>query len=216
MTSMLVLGCGLGWGALAAVPIVRRAQRDTVARRFGAADRSRVWPTGWTWDGGPLVRVIRAVIRARRQRGLDVRLRNELPTVLDLLGVAVGAGATPRGALETATHWGPPTIVAPLRRALVATELGASLGDALRDLGTESPALAPVAEALIASAQLGAPAGPALARLGDEARSVLRRQAEGHARTLPVKLLFPLVFLVLPAFGLLTVAPAVISALSRL
>ena len=162
------------------------------------------------------MRVVRGALRKHRQRGLDARLREELPTVLDLLGVAVTAGSTPRGALETVARWGPPAIVTPVRRALVATELGASLAEALRDLATESPGLAPVADALLASAQLGAPAGPVLARLGDESRSVLRRHAEARARTLPVKLLFPLVFLVLPAFGLLTVAPAVISALSRL
>ena len=80
----------------------------------------------------------------------------------------------------------------------------------------ETPALSAVTDVLIASARLGAPAGPALARLGEETRSALRRQAEARARTLPVKLLFPLVFLVLPAFGLLTLAPAVISALHRL
>jgi hypothetical protein len=31
----------------------------------------------------------------------------------------------------------------------------------------------------------------------------------------PVRLLFPLVFLVLPAFGLLTVVPALLSGLAR-
>ena len=53
-------------------------------------------------------------------------------------------------------------------------------------------------------------------RLADEARAAARRRAETRARVLPVKLLFPLVFLVLPAFGLLTVAPALLSAMSRL
>jgi len=216
MTSVLVVGCGLGWGALAAVPLVRRGQRDAIRNRFGPRVARPSVPTRWSWDGGPVMRVVRGVLRKRRQRDLDARLQEELPTVLDLLVVAVGAGATPRGALETVARWGPPAIVAPVRRALVATELGASLADALGDLSTESPALAPVADALLASAELGAPAGPALARLGDESRSALRRQAEARARTLPVKLLFPLVFLVLPAFGLLTVVPAVISALSRL
>jgi tight adherence protein C len=68
---------------------------------------------------------------------------------------------------------------------------------------------------LVASDRLGAPAGPALTRLARELRADLRRQAETRARTLPVKLLFPLVFLVLPAFGLLTVVPALLQALAR-
>jgi tight adherence protein C len=52
--------------------------------------------------------------------------------------------------------------------------------------------------------------GATLARLSSEARADLRRRAEARARTVPVRLLFPLVFLVLPAFGLLTVAPVLL------
>jgi hypothetical protein len=76
-------------------------------------------------------------------------------------------------------------------------------------------ALAPVTDALLTTERLGAPAGPALTRLAHDVRADLRRRAEARARTLPVKLLFPLVFLVLPAFGLLTVVPALLGALAR-
>ena len=55
----------------------------------------------------------------------------------------------------------------------------------------------------------------ALIRLATEQRAVLRRRAETQARTVPVRLLFPLVFLVLPAFGLLTVVPALLAGFSR-
>ena len=99
---------------------------------------------------------------------------------------------------------------------LVATELGGSFPDALAELAAATPLLAPMVDVLLASAELGAPATGALVRLADEARARARRRAETRARVLPVKLLFPLVFLVLPAFGLLTVAPALLSALSRL
>ena len=216
MSAVVLLGCGIGWGLLAAAPLVGRIRRDAVVGRLRAAAPRAAPRRARSWDGGPVGRVARGILRARRQRRIDAQLARDLPTIFDLLGVAVGAGSTPRGALETATRWGPPAVAVHLRRVVVATELGASLTDALHELGQQSRALAPVADVLIASSRLGAPAGPALARLGDETRSTLRRQAEARARTLPVKLLFPLVFLVLPAFGLLTLAPAVISALHRL
>jgi hypothetical protein len=54
-----------------------------------------------------------------------------------------------------------------------------------------------------------------LARLAVEERARLRRRAEAEARTVPVRLLFPLVFLVLPAFGLLTVVPTLVSSFGR-
>ena len=73
-----------------------------------------------------------------------------------------------------------------------------------------------MADALIASDRLGAPVGPQLARLAAEERAAVRRRAEAHARRVPVKLLFPLVFLVLPAFVLLTVVPGLNAGLQRL
>ncbi len=215
VTAVLAVGCGLAWGAMLAAPLVVRARREVVANRLGPVTRSAP-ASRPRWDGGPVGRVARGLVRVRGGRKQAARFERELPTVLDLLGAALGAGASPTGALETVTRWGPPLIVEPLRRTLVSVRLGAALADALHDLGEELPVLGPVADALVASARLGAPAGPTLARLGDESRSALRRQAEARARRLPVKLLFPLVLLVLPAFGLLTVAPAVISAMSRL
>ena len=216
MSDAVVVGCGIGWGVIAAAPIVGRVRRRTVVARLGASAPAPTVHTRTRRAFGPVGRVIGGLLRHRRERIVNAQLLLDLPTVLDLLGVAVGAGATPRGALETATRWGPPSIAGRLRQVLVVTELGGSFTDALRNLAQETPALASVAEVLIASAHLGAPAGGALARLGDETRSSLRRAAEARARTLPVKLLFPLVFLVLPAFGLLTVAPALLSALQRL
>ena len=76
--------------------------------------------------------------------------------------------------------------------------------------------LRPLADALLASDRLGAPVGPVLARLAAEERTALRRRAEAHARRVPVRLLFPLVFLVLPAFVLLTVVPGLAAGLGRL
>ena len=66
-----------------------------------------------------------------------------------------------------------------------------------------------------AADRTGAPVAPALERLAAEERTQLRRRAEARARKVPVRLLFPLVFLVLPAFGLLTVVPALLAGFGR-
>jgi tight adherence protein B len=68
---------------------------------------------------------------------------------------------------------------------------------------------------LAASERSGAPIGAALGRLAASTRAQSRRRAMARARTVPVRLLFPLVLLVLPAFLLLTVAPVVLAALSH-
>ena len=62
----------------------------------------------------------------------------------------------------------------------------------------------------------GAPLEPRLDRLVDEVRAARRRRSEEAARRVPVKLLFPLVGCILPAFGLLTVAPLIAGALRTL
>jgi len=152
--------------------------------------------------------------RRRRRRAVG-ELAAELPVALDLLGVAVGAGCTPYVAVAVAAQWASPAMAERLTTVRRACDMGASLAEALDDLGTDSPCLRPLADALLSSDRLGAPVAPALARLAIEERATLRRRAESHARTVPVRLLFPLVFLVLPAFGLLSVVPTLLGDLAR-
>jgi tight adherence protein C len=155
---------------------------------------------------------VASVPRARREeRRLAGRFRKELPVVVDLVGVAVAAGCTPFHAVEHATRFGPVQTAAALRGVVQACARGRSFDDAMSDLGVSSPALRPLADALRTSTRLGTPAAPALARLAAEVRADVRRRAEARARTVPVRLCFPLVVCVLPAFALLTVAPAVLS-----
>ena len=149
-------------------------------------------------------------LRARRSERGIVR---GLPVTVDLLAVAVASGCTPYLAVEVAARWSPPLLADALDRVRRAATLGRSFADALAEVVADVPALAPVADALLVSDRFGAPVGDALGRLASDLRADLRRRAEARARTIPVRLLFPLVFLVLPAFGLLTVVPAVAAGL---
>ena len=97
-----------------------------------------------------------------------------------------------------------------------ACAIGQSFDDALREMGRRAPGTRGLAETLRTSARLGSPAAPALARLAAELRADLRRRAEARARTVPVRLCFPLVGCILPAFALLTVVPAVVAGITPL
>jgi pilus assembly protein TadC len=128
--------------------------------------------------------------------------------------MAIGAGSSPRQALEVleATRLGATRELA--WRVLAACEAGLSLREACVLHGASSPEAARLLDLLSDGQRSGAPLDRALAQLGRDLRGELRRRAEERARAAPVKLLFPLVLLALPAFVLLTIAPAVLRALA--
>ena len=63
---------------------------------------------------------------------------------------------------------------------------------------------------------LGSSLADSLQELATEVRESRRVRASDRARTAPVKMLFPLVFMVLPAFLLLTVVPVLIATVRSL
>jgi len=154
--------------------------------------------------------------RHRARRRLDA-VRAELPDVVDLFALAVGAGYTVRLAVAGVGPRAPGVVGAELRRAEHEAALGRRLADALADIPARAgEPVRPLVAALVASERYGAPLGPGLERLADEVRRDRRRRAEEAARRIPVKLLFPLVTCTLPAFALLTVAPLVAGAIRTL
>ena len=141
------------------------------------------------------------------------RTADAVALTADLLATAVTAGLTPFLAVEVAARFGPGSGGGPLAVVLGATEGGLSLVDALEAAAGLSPDLASVLALLAASERSGAPVAAGLGRQASQIRAQARRRALARARTVPVRLLFPLVFLVLPAFLLLTVAPVVLASL---
>jgi tight adherence protein B len=137
--------------------------------------------------------------------------------VIDLLVLAVGAGLNLRLALTAVARRAPPAWAPALAGVVDQVDRGQRASDALDALPQElgEPAR-PVVRALTGSDRYGTALLPALDRLAADARLDRRRRAEVAARRVPVKLLFPLVLCVLPAFGLLTVAPLFAGALEAL
>lgn len=215
------------WAVIAAAPFLvaaaraeaRERARGLAGRRPGAASAPRDRRVVGRVAGLPVVSAVVVLIRrfgqGRRAHADVAALRAELPVVVDLLDVAVGAGLSPSEAIELAVRWAPPSVAAVLGSVPAACRLGATFDEALRDAGRATPAIRPVTDTVRTAIRLGAPLAPALARLADDTRADLRRAAEARARTVPVRLLFPLVFLVLPAFGLLTVVPALLAGFAH-
>jgi tight adherence protein C len=150
-------------------------------------------------------------------RRRDHALLSELPEVVELFMVAVASGLNLRLSIEAVGERGPPRFGAALRRAAADVADGARVADALdAHLAPLGDTARPLATALLGSARYGTALTSVLERLSIETRQLRRRQAEEAIRRVPVKLLFPLVLLVLPAFVLLTVVPLLASALRSL
>jgi tight adherence protein C len=153
----------------------------------------------------------------RAHRAAEAAIRDQLPEVIDLVALGVGAGLTMPDAVRVVADRARGPVGVSLATVGREVDRGAAVADALerarQRCGSQSAGLV---AALVASDRYGSPLAPALDRLGHQARLDRRRAAEERARHVPVKLLFPLVVCVLPAFGLLTVVPLLVNSLGTL
>jgi tight adherence protein C len=153
--------------------------------------------------------------RAARRR--DSLVQRHLPDVVELMASAVDAGCTLAVALPLLAPLAPEPFSAALEAVVRRQRQGERVADALGALSDQLGAsVTPVVAALAGCERNGLPLGPTLARLAVEARHDRRRQAEAAARALPVRLSFPLVLCLLPAFVLLGIVPAMLPALQSL
>jgi len=151
---------------------------------------------------------------ARRRRAMDA----EIPQLLDLLAAGSAAGLSAVVGLQrsVAVLRGP--LGAELRASLDAVDLGARWREELAAV-TERlrlPDLRRAVAVLTRTETLGTSLTEATRELAADVRRSRRAAVAERARAAPVKMLFPLVFLVLPAFLLLTVVPVLLTTLESI
>ncbi len=157
--------------------------------------------------------------RQARTRQRDIA--GQLSDMLDLLVVCVEAGLGIAEAIKVvgleAENQGQ-AIGAELSQVSGELSAGSSLGQALRALAerTAVEEIKPLAATLIQSEQLGAQIAPALRSLSDSLRTMRRLRAEEAAQKTTVKILFPLVFFILPAMMSVIIGPAIIQIMHTL
>lgn len=154
---------------------------------------------------------------ALNRRRTSTHAIDDLPDVVELVVIAARAGATPSAAVVAAAALAPATVRTALDDVVHRLARGQRLADALTALVEHlGPDAAGFVDALSTADRYGLPIGPVLDRLADDIRDERRRAAERHARTLPVRLAFPLVMCTLPSFVLIAIVPALLGALSTL
>ncbi len=145
----------------------------------------------------------------RRRAAVDA----EIPQLLDLLAAGSSAGLAAPLALRRATEGLAGPLADEVRATVRAVDLGARWRDELEALADrlDLPDLRRAVAALTRTESLGASLAQATSELAAAVRQARRAATSERARTAPVKMLFPLVFLVLPAFLLLTVVPVLLT-----
>ncbi|NPA27291.1 MAG: type II secretion system F family protein [Chloroflexi bacterium] len=149
-------------------------------------------------------------LRSRINRRKKV-IQKALPDVLDLLSIAVEAGLTFDGAIQQVVERWDNEVSVEFGRVLREMQLGKSRRDALRDLAQriDLPELTSFVAAVIQAEQLGVGLTKILRIQADGMRLKRRQRAEEEARKAPIKMLFPLAFLIMPALFIVLLGPAV-------
>lgn len=153
--------------------------------------------------------------RVEKRRRRAARLA--LPDFIEIVIIGVRAGLTPTAAFQMAASHARPELAPALDEVVHQMHRGRRLADALATLPDWlGPPAAYFTDALITADRYGLPIEPVLDRLTADVRTDRAQQGQEQARTLPVKLAFPLVVCTLPSFVLLAIVPAVLGALSTL
>ena len=153
----------------------------------------------------PGVRVRRS--RAQREQ-TRLGLLAQAPVLADLMSAAISAGASVQDALTVVTS----TVDEPLRSRLNSVRASVALGApqtvAWAQL-LDDDALAPIASAVIRSAQTGSTISIVLDAAAVDMRHAHRAQVEVAARSAGVRSVAPLALCFLPAFLLVGVVPVI-------
>ncbi len=202
----------LGLKLLAAIGMVALLQVMGVAAHFLVATIALSVPIGLAASRVP------DLVVARRARWRQRRIAARVPDLAELLVATTGAGLNPSLAFRRSAEVLDGPLGDELRIAVRGLDLGTPWRVVLDELTarTGDAAIRRLVRSMGRSQRLGTSLVSALHNVAEDLRSERQTRAEELARRAPVKMLFPLVFLILPAFLLLTVGPVLLATLRSL
>jgi Flp pilus assembly protein TadB len=135
-----------------------------------------------------------------------------LASLLDAVVVGLGSAMTFEQALRSLVDRAPRLATIPAARTLLADlALGQGAPRAFARFASSGPDQARIAALVVSSLRSGAPFADLLVLHADALREADRRRAEAAARRLPILMLFPLTFCVLPALLIVFLGPPLLS-----
>jgi tight adherence protein C len=152
-----------------------------------------------------------AAIAARASKR-QKEIRKALSDTMDLLTISVEAGLGFDAALGQVVRNVPGPLSEEVSRMLQEMQIGVTRTEALRHLTdrTEVPELDGFVLSMIQADKYGVGIAKVLRAQAQELRQKRRQRAEETAQKIPLKLLFPMIFMVLPALFIVILGPGAI------
>ena len=149
---------------------------------------------------------LRLMVRSRQDK-----FRKGLPDALDMLSVCADAGLGFDQSLQRVSEYWNTPISVELGRVVAEMEMGSSRREALRNLADrlEVTEISSFVSVIIQSELLGMSIADALHGQAEQMRIERRFREQEQARTIPIKMLIPLAFLIFPAILAVILGPAV-------
>jgi tight adherence protein C len=156
-------------------------------------------------------------VRRRARQRLDA-IDYAIPELIDLLVVSVEAGMGFAGSLRLASERMGGPLGAELRLVNNEQQMGLPVSDALENLLLRCPTdvVRAFVRAVVEGQKLGISIGQIMRNLAIEMRKRRRQLAEERAHKAPIKILFPLVFLIFPAMFVVLLGPAMFQIVDTL
>jgi tight adherence protein C len=151
------------------------------------------------------------LVRRKGRLRLD-RIERALPNVIDLIVVSVEAGQGFAQAMNTAAERTQGALGEELRLTLQEQRFGLPMDRALENLNSraDTPNMRTFVRGIVQGERLGVSIGTIMRNISHEMRARRRASAEERAQKTTVKILFPLVFLILPSLFIVLLAPALL------
>ena len=153
-----------------------------------------------------------AVVAGRARERQDA-IQHDLADALDQLTISIEAGLGLESAVARAGQYGKGPLAEELTRTVQDMRVGFSRKEAYLALAarTSSSDLKRFARAIMQADAYGVPVGAVVRAQAKEMRAKRRQRAEETAMKIPVKVLFPLMFCILPVLFIVVLGPAVIN-----
>ena len=160
--------------------------------------------TGW---------ILPMLVLKRRARQRTEAIDYELPELIDLLVVTLEAGISFVASLQLAAERLAGPLGVELRITLQEQRMGLTTNEALKGMldRADTPGMRTFVRSVVQGETLGTSTGQIMRNLAGEMRKRRRSMAEERAQKAPIKILFPLVFLIFPAMFIVLLGPVVYS-----